>query len=133
MKTSQGEPEIERARSESHDELWDLLRQSPRVNASADFAERVIRAARETEQQTIPFWTRTRVAMASVAAMAAALVVVASIMMAPDQMPTIVQQAPLKEDGFASLDEVAQQEMLLAATDHLGEFSNTELVTLIAF
>jgi hypothetical protein len=36
-------------------------------------------------------------------------------------------------DAFATLDEVAHQEVLLAATDHLGEFSDTELVTLIGF
>jgi hypothetical protein len=58
---------------------------------------------------------------------------VASLMMAPDAETTLTQQAPIVEDRFASLDEVAQQEMLSAATDHLGEFSNTELVTLIGF
>jgi hypothetical protein len=133
MKTSQRDPMAEQADAQSRDELWDLLRQSPPVRASADFADRVIFASRESELQANVLWTRARLAIASVAAIAAALALVASIMMTPDTAPTVTQQAPIAEDGFASLDEVAQQEMLLAATDHLGEFSNTELVTLIGF
>jgi hypothetical protein len=73
------------------------------------------------------------VAIASVAAMAAALVIAATWVLLPDPAPVLVDQGAAAVDAFAPLDEVASQEMLLAATDHLGEFSDTELVSLIGF
>lgn len=116
----------------SRDPVWDLLRQSPAVKVSPDFADRVIKAARTAERPS-PFWARSYTVAASVAAMAAALVIAAVLVLLPDPAPTIVAQPAEPVDAFATLDEVAHQEMLLAATDHLGEFSDTELVTLIGF
>ena len=40
---------------------------------------------------------------------------------------------PVETEVFSQLDEVASQELLLVATDHLNEFSDSELVTLIGF
>jgi hypothetical protein len=49
----------------------------------------------------------------------------------PEPQGTVVVQHDL--DEFASLEEVANQELLLAATDHLNDFSDTELVSLISY
>jgi hypothetical protein len=117
----------------SRDAVWDLLRQSPAPSVSSGFADRVILAAREADRRVVSFWSRTRAVAASVAAMAAAAVIAAAWVFLPDRGPTIVVHQPDSVDAFASLDEVAHQEMLLAATDHLGDFSDTELVTLIGF
>lgn len=117
----------------SQDPLWDLLRQSPSVPVSSGFADRVVLAARRADAEVLPFWTRGRAVLASAAAAAAALVTAAVLVSLPDPAPTLVQHTPDQADAFAPLDEVASQEMLLAATDHLGEFSDTELVTLIGF
>jgi len=116
-----------------HDPVWDLLRQSPATNVSAGFADRVAVAAREADAMVAPFWSRARAMMTAVAAAAAALVVAVTWVALPEPMPVVVHPLPDSSDAFAPLDEVASQEMLLAATDHLGEFSDTELVDLIGF
>ncbi|MFM2171103.1 MAG: hypothetical protein RI957_1332 [Verrucomicrobiota bacterium] len=100
---------------------------------SPEFADRVVVAARHADSLPTLFWSRARVAIASVAAMAAALVIAATWVLLPDPAPVLVDQGAAAVDAFAPLDEVASQEMLLAATDHLGEFSDTELVSLIGF
>lgn len=117
----------------SQDPVWDLLRQSPAVPVSPVFADRVMRAVRQAEAQPSPFWARSYAVMGSVAAMAAALTIAAVMFFLPEPAQTVVEHRPEPADAFATLDEVASQEMLLAATDHLGEFSDTELVSLIGF
>lgn len=117
----------------SHDPVWDLLRQSPAASVSPVFADRVMRAVRQAEAQPTPFWSRSYAVVGSVAAMAAALTIAAVIFFLPEPAQTVVEHRPEPADAFATLDEVANQEMLLAATDHLGEFSDTELVSLIGF
>jgi hypothetical protein len=123
----------------SQDPVWDLLRQSPAVPVSPVFADRVMRAVRQVEAQPraeaqpSPFWAHSYAVMGSVAAMAAALTIAAVVFFLPEPAQTVVEHRPEPTDAFATLDEVASQEMLLAATDHLGEFSDTELVSLIGF
>lgn len=118
---------------DAHDPVWNLLRQSPTKSASPDFADRVIRTARLLDQQPSPFWARSYSAFAAIAGVAAALVIAAVVIFLPEPAATVVEHKPDAVDAFAPLDEVANQEMLLAATDHLGEFSDTELVSLIGF
>lgn len=117
----------------SQDPVWDLLRQSPSVPVSPVFADRVMRAVRQAEAQPTPFGARSYAVLGSVAAMAAALTIAAVVFFLPEPAQTVVEHRPEPPDAFATLDEVASQEMLLAATDHLGEFSDTELVSLIGF
>ncbi len=116
----------------SHDPVWDLLRQSPAAKVSPDFADRVIQATRTAERPS-SFWARSYRVVTAVGAMAAALTIAAVMIFLPEPTETIVAQPAEPVDAFATLDEVAHQEVLLAATDHLGEFSDTELVTLIGF
>lgn len=117
----------------SQDPVWDLLRQSPAASVSPVFADRVMHAVRQAEALPTPFWARSYAVVGSVAAMAAAVTIAAVIFFLPEPEQTVVEHSPETADAFASLDEVANHEMLLAATDHLGEFSDTELVTLIGF
>jgi len=117
----------------SQDPVWDLLRHSPSSSVSAGFADRVVMAARQADATSSPFWSRTRLMVSAVTGMAAALAIAATVILLPDPAPVIVHQPLDAPDAFASLEEVASQEMLLAATDHLGEFSDTELVSLIGF
>lgn len=117
----------------SQDPVWDLLRRSPSLSVSSGFADRVLQAARQADATSSPFWSRTRMMVSAVTGMAAAVAIAATVMLLPDPSPVIVQQPLDAPDAFASLEEVANQEMLLAATDHLGEFSDTELVSLIGF
>ncbi len=120
-------------RDVSQDPVWDLLRQSPAPTVSPVFADRVMRAVRQGEVRSQPFWARSYAVVGSVAAMAAALTIAAVIFFLPETTQSVVEHRPEPADAFATLDEVANQEMLLAATDHLGEFSDTELVSLIGF
>jgi hypothetical protein len=65
------------------------------------------------------------------AAAAIALGSYVAVTLVPEPQGTVVVQHDL--DEFASLEEVANQELLLAATDHLNDFSDTELVSLISY
>lgn len=120
----------------THDPIWDLLRQSPSVEPSSAFADNVLRAVRLQEKPvsfwqkclSTPLWARSAFGLGAVAA---AVTLVAVMMPHQDPMSTVVHVTAA--DEFADLDEVAHQEVLLAATDHLNEFSDTELVSLIGF
>lgn len=117
----------------SQDPVWALLRHSPSSSVSAGFADRVVIAARHADAATSLFGSRTRWIVSTVAGMAAAVAIGCMVAFLPDPAPVFVQHAHDSSDAFATLDEVASQEMLLAATDHLTEFSDTELVSLIGF
>lgn len=120
----------------NNDPIWDLLRQSPSVDASPAFADRVMRAVRMQEKPlsfwqklwATPLWARSACGLGALAA-----AITFAVVLLPDPVPTSTVAQANTADVFADLDEVASQEMLLAATDHLNEFSDTELVSLIGF
>lgn len=120
------------------DPVWDLLRQSPSVVADPAFADRVLRAVRQQEKPQA-LWDRLfarpvlSYSLAGLGAVAAALAVAAVFLVKPPVDSGIKNSNVPSVDAFADLDEVASQEMLSAATDHLNEFSDTELVSLIGF
>ncbi|MBU6328155.1 MAG: hypothetical protein KGQ89_11030 [Verrucomicrobia bacterium] len=120
------------------DPVWDLLLQSPSAVADPSFADRVLRAVRQQEKpQTL--WQRLfappvfSYSLAGLGAAAAALALAAVFLVKPHVDSGIAKSNIPSVDEFADLDEVASQEMLSAATDHLNEFSDTELVSLIGF
>ncbi len=131
--TKQKQDGITEEQDVSQDPVWDLLRQTSASAVSAGFADRVVMAARQADRASSPFFSRTRWVISAVAGTAAALAIAATVVMLPEPVPVVVQDPHDSSDVFASLDEVASQEMLLAATDHLAEFSDTELVSLIGF
>lgn len=123
----------------SHDPIWDLLRQSPSVDASPAFADRVLRAVRHQEHEQAPsFWQKlistpvwARSALAGTALASVAALAIFALPNAGSFESSVTQMSGV--DEFAVMDEVASQEVLLAATDHLNEFSDLELVSLIGF
>jgi hypothetical protein len=131
--------EASAADSDLHDDpIWDLLRQSPGVQASPQFADRVMRQIRTQEATALggmaAWWQRffaPKVLWSCGAAAAIALGSYVAVTLVPEPQGTLVVQHDV--DEFASLEEVANQELLLAATDHLNDFSDTELVSLISY
>jgi hypothetical protein len=120
------------------DHVWDLLRKSPSAVADPSFADRVLRAVRQQEKPQF-LWQRLfappvrSYSLAGLGAVAAVLAVAAVFLVKPPVDSGIANSNVPTIDAFADLDEVASQEMLSAATDHLNEFSDTELVSLIGF
>jgi len=125
--------------SDLHDDpIWDLLRQSPGVSASPQFADRVMRRIRTQDASAlsgVAAWWQSlfapKVLCSCGAAAAIALGSYVAVTVVPEPQGTVVVQHDV--DEFASLEEVANQELLLAATDHLNDFSDTELVSLISY
>jgi hypothetical protein len=130
------------------DPVWDLLRKS--ASAIADpsfanpsfanpsFADRVLRAVRQQEKpqtllQRLFAPPALSYSLTGLATAAAALALAAVFFVKPHVDSGTAKSKIPSIDEFADLDEVASQEMLSAATDHLNEFSDTELVSLIGF
>ncbi len=119
-----------------NDPVWDLLQQGEPIHASAGFVDRVVHAIQAEGSTDASFWSGGRKYVAALLAAAACL---AAFLMIPNQSDRGVR--PIATDGknqvhevvetFADLQAETDQEMLLAAVDHLHDFSDTELVTLI--
>jgi hypothetical protein len=127
------------ANSDLHDDaIWDLLRQSPGVSASPQFADRVMRQIRTqdtTALSGVAAWWQSLFASKVLWSLGTAATIAlgsyVAVTLVPEPQGTQVEQHDV--DEFASLEEVANQELLLAATDHLNDFSDTELVSLISY
>jgi hypothetical protein len=116
------------------DPLWDLLRQRPSAQPGPDFTNRVVRAAR-LQETAVPWWSRLWIPASIGAALAggAALVaVVLALQSAPDSSVPVLTTVPA-DPSLADLQENYETEVLLAAAEHLGDFSDEELVTMIGF
>jgi hypothetical protein len=116
------------------DPVWDLLRQSPSLRPGPNFAANVARAAR-LEESARPWWSRLWIpaTIGGVLAGAAALVtVVFTLQSAPKSGdPIVVTTAP--DSSLADLQENYETEVLLAASDHLADYSDEEIVAMIGF
>jgi hypothetical protein len=116
------------------DPVWDLLRQSPSPRPGPDFTAKVLRAAR-LERATPPWWSRRWIPVSFGAALAAGAALLA-VMLAPESPlpPAEPAVALLPADpSLADLQENYETEVLLAASEHLGDFSDEELVAMIGF
>lgn len=114
------------------DKVWQVLQQMPRSRVSEGFSCRVLQAVRQSDQQIATRSWSTRMmhwSMAAASMMVLCLWSVTSSREKADSMKVAAQ----KVDELNSLEEVVAQEVLLAATDQLQHFSDTELVTLIGF
>lgn len=119
-----------------HDEVWNLLAQAPPPDASPRFAQDTVRAARLMEPPS-PWWKKLLrpAPLAGLAAASAAIAIavtsIPSSNPANDQGGTsVTHQAPTSTE---SIQEIAETEALIAATDNLDEFTDQELVCLIGF
>jgi hypothetical protein len=118
-----------------NDAVWKLLDQAPPATASPRFVDDTVRAAR-LAGQPVSWWKRL-LAPAPLAGLAAATaaVVFAVISLFPDTASQTggSQIAMTDPAGFAEIQEIAEAETLICAVDHLDDFSDVELVSLIGF
>jgi len=115
------------------DAVWKLLEQAPPATAGPRFADDVLRAARLLGQPQ-PWWRRifSPAPLAGLAAVTAALAFAVLQLTSPDPVNgpdvNLVNSAQAAE-----IQEIAETETLLTAVDHLDDFSDTELASLIGF
>jgi hypothetical protein len=128
------------------DETWQLLGKSVPKRASARFADDVVRAVRLLPEAD-PVWPRI-LKFSRWAVVAACVVFTASILIDPlekDSSPATGQTDQPKpsevsavatannEVVWQQIEDVAHAELLAAAADHLEEFSDRDLVTMMGF
>ena len=115
------------------DAVWKLLDQAPPAAAGQRFVADTLRAARLTPQSR-PWWQRLMAPapLAGLAVATAALVISAVSLLTPAPHPaTRTVQVDAKQ--AAAIQDIAETETLIAAADHLDDFSDTELINLIGF
>jgi hypothetical protein len=115
------------------DPVWDLLRESAAHRPGPNFAANVVRAARR-EPPAKPWWSRLLIpaSVGGVLAGAAALVVVTlTLQTNPSSTPGPVYNPG--DSSLADLQDDVETEAFLAAAEHLGDYSDEELVSLIGF
>jgi hypothetical protein len=114
-----------------NDAVWKLLDQAPPATAGARFTDDTVRAARLADQSA-PWWKRlfSPLPLAGLAGATAALVFTLNFLPsgATNSGITIADSK-----RAAEIQDIAETETLIAAVDHLDDFSDTELVTLIGF
>ena len=115
------------------DAVWKLLDQAPPKAAGARFADDTVRAAR-LSMAAKPWWSRlfSPVPLAGLAAATAALAFAVVSWVGPLPEPGI-QTAMQDSPQAVVIQEIAEAETLIAAVDHLEDFSDNELVSLIGF
>lgn len=116
-----------------NDAVWKLLDQAPPASPGPRFVDDTVRAARLLGQPS-PWWRKlfSPLPLAGLAGATAALVFTTHGLLSPvDQAPDSI--ASTDSAHAALIQEVAETETLIAAADHLEDFSDTELVTLIGF
>ena len=134
--------------------LSELLKQLPNATASDQFVDKVMHAARLTPQDESTF-AGFALKLSDLqrvnpflrwGAIAAAIVITISCLrnvstrstseFTADAIPHLSEQEINQADttdGFAELQQVADQEVLLAATEHMNAFSDSELASLMGF
>lgn len=124
---------MDRETSLENDAVWKLLDLAPPVSAGPRFVDDTVRAARLAGRHG-PWW-RSFFAPAPLAGLAgAAALVTLGLFSLPgspgagDRVRTFADSAQAAE-----IEDIAETEALIAAADHLDEFSDTELVSLIGF
>lgn len=113
------------------DPIWDLLRQSPSSRPAPDFAARVTRAARLASIEP-RWWNRPWLPATLVGGLAAAAAITLALLPAdPFNSPTPADSGAA--DSLAGLQEDYEAEVLLAASEHLANYSDEELVAMVGF
>jgi hypothetical protein len=122
-----------------NDMVWQLLDQAPPVPASQRFAEKVVRAAR-LDVPAKSWWQRLLmpVPMAGLAAATAAMAILLTFTMT--MVPTVDLAMEVGNDSLlvntvkiGALQSAAETETMLAAADHLDQFTDAELAKMVGF
>lgn len=115
------------------DSVWNLLDQAPPKTAGARFADDMVRMARLSEPEK-PWWSRVfaPTPLAGFAAGVAAVTFGVIALVSPSQQggPSL---AGVDSPQAVAIQDIAETETLIAAADHLDDFSDNELVSLIGF
>ena len=117
------------------DPVWDLLRESAAHRPGPNFAADVVRAAR-MQPPAKPWWSRLIIpaSVGSVLAGAAALV---TVMLTLQSNPGASSHATVSnipgDSSLADLQDDLEAEVFVAAAEHLGDYSDEELVSMIGF
>lgn len=116
-----------------NDAVWKLLDQAPPAGAGPRFVDDTVRAARLLEQGE-PWWKRilAPLPLAGLAGAAAALVFSFAQVPGPTS-GNLPQVADTNVQRAAEIQDIAETETLMTAVDHLDDYSDNELVTLIGF
>ncbi|GAA5481603.1 hypothetical protein [Haloferula sargassicola] len=118
-----------------NDPIWDLLRQSPARQAGPRFVDDTLRAARLSQPE--PWWKKVALPLGLGAFASAVTAVVLGVVLLnnPPQptAPKVVEVAPPASESLAVLDEFVRTEAVGIAADNPSEYTDAELVSLIAF
>lgn len=115
------------------DAVWKLLDQAPPASPGPRFVDDTMRAARLADQAD-PWWKRllSPAPLTGFAAATAALVFTVISLSGPESEPARLPTAStFDSEQAAAIQEIAETETLIAAVDHLDDFSDYELVCLI--
>ncbi len=114
-----------------NDPVWNLLRQSPLAEPRPGFADDVVRAARLSASRS-PWWKRFALPLAG-ASIAAAAAITLVALTPEESAPETPHVAETSDHSLESLDEMVQTETLILAAENPADFSDGELVALLAF
>lgn len=115
------------------DAVWKLLDQASCLTAGARFVDDTVRAARLRPPEK-SWWTKwcTPAPLAGLAATTAGAAFAIFLLPGPDT-PSPVAISLVNSPRAEAIQEIAETETLIAATDQLDDFSDNELVSLIGF
>ncbi len=116
------------------DPVWQLLDQVPPATAGPRFLANTLRAARLAGQPS-PWWKSLVWPAPFVGLAGATAAVVFSMMFSsgPTPDPTNRFAGVDSTQAEETIQDIAETEILMVAVDHLDDFSDTELVSLIGF
>lgn len=114
------------------DKTWQLLGKAAPKQASARFADDAVRAVRLLPEAE-PVWPRI-LKFSRWSLVAACVILAVSIFSDPvENVPSKGSSVADSEAQWEQIEDVAQAELLAAAAEHLDEFSDQDLVTMIGF
>lgn len=116
------------------DATWELLGKAAPKEASSRFADDTVRAVKLLPEADS--WWPKILSPSPWMALAACGVLAAFVFFRPPVDTEIVDKPSPDvqvEEQWVEIEEVADEELLAAAADHLDRFSDQELVTLIGF
>jgi hypothetical protein len=117
------------------DPVWELLRQSPTVEARPSFTDDVVRAAR-LQPPTQPWWKRFALPLTvgGLTSAATAAIAIVLVMQQPEvASPSVEIVSTDSSSSLEALDDALRTEALLVAADYPADFSDADLVALIAY
>lgn len=116
------------------DAVWKLLDQAAPVTTRTRFIDDTVRAARLLGEVK-PWWKRVLapLPLAGIAGATAAMIFSTITLFSPTPISPAIQSTAANSIQAANIQEIAETETLIVAADHLENFSDKELVSLIGF